>query len=142
MDSLTHALYKAVRAADAEQREAEKQRDTGAAVPSEAGLQSISTRETVHRCYAGATPTTLHIALDGRSDEVLALFFEFASAGWAPPCQMLEDGADVLINPEQTEVHVPADDGGHWTAMLTTSSKSRDGTKRASWAIQQSPGGR
>ena len=124
MDSITHALYRAIVSADAQQRdvEREKHRINSAPTPgaiSFAGLKPLSTRKSVHEAYAGAAATDLHISLE-MSPDLLAVQMEMINAGFRPPASMYIHGADVIISPERIDVYVPSDDGNDsWAVVLS-----------------------
>ena len=131
MDSITHALYKAVTAEHALQQAADK-----CEAPFKlSGLQPINKRKHVWDAYADAAATDLHIALGSAFPELLALQLEFIAAGFSPPAGLAECGADVFISPGRVDVYVPTDNGqGTWSAILGTGG-TRVG-KRTVWEEQ------
>jgi hypothetical protein len=140
MDSITHALYKAIVADDQHQR---RNDNAGIGALSTAGLQPLSKRQGVHEAYAGAAETDLHITLE-RGPELLALNMEFIAAGYAPPGGFSQCGGDVIIGEGRIDLHVPTDDGkGSWVATLQASSRpsGRSGSvdftpRKAGWTEQ------
>jgi hypothetical protein len=138
MDSITHALYKAITTDDAHQRKVEAGSSPRAGDEVTAGLQPISRRKHVHDAYADATPTDFHIALE-RGPELLALQLEFIAAGYCPPAGLNENGADVIISPGRIDVYVATDDGqATWSAILEarTSGRPGDYAKKVRWEEQ------
>jgi hypothetical protein len=119
MDSITHALYKAIAADNAHQNNEEfRSWSPGKPAAETAGLRPLATRKHVWDAYAGAAGTDLHIALT-RGDELLALQLEFIAAGFCPPAGMYIDGAEVIISPGRVELMASTDDGkASWTASL------------------------
>lgn len=136
MDSITHALYRAVSRADVDQRAAtpaERRETLGAAVPdSRAGLQPLAVRPNVHDGYAGASGTDLHITLP-RTPETLALFLEFTAMGLNPPVSLIEGEAEVILAPGDISVFAPQDNAaGIWCGQL----QSAKGGRRTEWKEQ------
>ncbi len=133
MDSITHALYRAIVA----EHIAQQPREGLGGPLSFAGLQPMSKRQSVHEAYAGAAMTDMHISLGSCFAELLALQLEFVSAGYSPPADMSITGADVIISPGRVDVYVPTENGGTWSAILAASPSDRGG-RRAGWEEQQS----
>lgn len=140
MDSITHALYRAITSADAAYKANEASRrianHSDPMFPSYAGLRPLALTPTIHEAYAGAAKTDLYIPLE-KSPELLALQMEFIAAGYNPPAGLYENGADAIISPGRIDVHVSSDNGeGTWVAMLVANNHS-DGRgpreKRACW---------
>jgi hypothetical protein len=132
MDSITHALYRAITAQNAAQKAAETIEHRKVT----AGLQALAIRPSVHQAYLGAAGTDLHIAL-GACDELLALQMEFIAAGYSPPATMATDGAEVIISPGRVDVMAGTDDGnGSWTAILAKKDPQHRGDRRAIWEEQ------
>lgn len=119
MDSITHALYRAIAADNNHQRSVEfGNHPTRTPEEMISGLQPLSKRRPIHDCYADAAGTDLHISLT-RGDELLALQLEFIAGGFCPPASMYLEGADVVIAPGEVELFVGCDNGSStWTATL------------------------
>ena len=139
MDSITHALFKAIAAENRRQiASAQPETTIGAAVPGDhdAGLQPLARRPQVHDTFAGARGTDLHISLLTRSEEVLALFMELCSSGFAPPVSLIEGEAEVIIGEGHIEVFAPFDDASaSWVGILDKRvNNSKNGDRRSFWS--------
>jgi hypothetical protein len=141
MDSITHALYRAVTADNAHQRRVEDtDRETGDQRPNHAGLQPLAQRPDVHNAYQGAAGTDFHIELE-RGDETICLYMEFVAAGFTPPAGLI-DGGTVLLSPGHIELYVATDNGqNNWCAQLSVlpSQVQRPGDhqpRKAGWTEQ------
>jgi hypothetical protein len=148
MDSITHALYKAIAADDAHQRKTEEFTSAVRTINSGsfsgdcpgAGLQPIHTRRMVHQTYGDAAATDLHISLS-RGPETLALYLEFVNAGLCPPTALVDIGADVILSPGEVQLFADLEDGqSQWCARLAKSSRydSQKGVtiNRVAWTEQ------
>lgn len=129
MDSITHALYRAV---------ATEQQAQLSIVPvggSErfAGLKPIGTRRTVHEAYLDADPEDLHITLRGNTPELMGFMMELLSAGHRVPPTVYSDGVDVIMS--DTDIHVYGSDakGVTWCAQLGRA--PQHSTRRTEWSI-------
>lgn len=135
MDSITHALYKAVTAEDAHQRSVADAmvQGFGNGAPQEAGLRPLSSVAEVTE-YPDHAPTDLFIELT-EGPELLALQMELIAAGYCPPAGLYKAGADVIISPGRVEVFAPTDTGvSMWCATLEAfTSPDRNGNRRAGW---------
>jgi len=138
MDSITHALYKAIAHEDRAQREAVK--ELGALVSEGVpGLQRLVDRP--HRmpqlqlsCLKDMEPTDLHIVLFPRSETLLQFQLEAIAMGYTPPAGLYDTGADVFILPGSLSVFAPIDNGAtYWWMELARRGTSNAGAERASW---------
>ena len=127
MDSITHALYKAVAAEDADPR---KQQPFGDPI---VGLQPMALRPLTHSLFVEAEGTDLHVILN-RGPELLALQLEFINGGLCPPAGLALAGADVIISPGQIDIHATTDDGERtWVATLAKDATARHYTRSVGW---------
>jgi hypothetical protein len=134
MDSISHALYRAIMIDDAHQRKVEDtDKPIGDERPNHAGLQPLALREDVHQSYAGAAGTDLHIELE-RGAETLCLYMEFVAAGFCPPASLV-DGATVILAPGEVQLFAICDSGNNtWGASLRKLEPNHRGDRRAGWS--------
>lgn len=134
MDSITHALYRAITAEEDRQR---RLVDAGFGnQKTSGGLACFSEHPDVHQAYLGAASTDLYIALL-RSPELLALQMEFLAAGFNVPATMSLEGVDVIISAGRIDImaNCEGEDGPEtWTAIL--SRDDRKGGRKAEWSEQ------
>ena len=94
MDSITHALYRAITVEEDRQR---RLVDAGLGNQKvNGGLMCFSERPDIHQAYLGAKSSDLYISLL-RSPELLALQMEFVAAGFNVPATMFTQGVDCLL---------------------------------------------
>lgn len=128
MDSITHSLFKALAAANAQQS------SITPAPPG--GLRPFAERPDTHMGYAGAAGTDLFITL-AASPELLALQLEFVAAGFTPPAGMCLNGADVILAPGEVQLFVSTDNAeATWMATLARSDPQHRHDRRAAWSEQ------
>ena len=100
MDSINHALMRAIINADDIQR--------GGSVTSKLGLQPLRNKPHTHMAFAGAAGTDLHIELNPGPD-VMNLWAELTSAGLSPPTALIVEGCAVILSPGAVEIFVNSD---------------------------------
>lgn len=134
MDSITHALYRAINTEHAYQRRLADQ--TPGEAPTTKGLVPMTVRPGTWEGYAGAEGTDMHIALTP-GDEVFCLFLEFTAAGFCPPVGLVSEGADVIISPGRVELNVSTDRGdATWVAVLEKLNPPHRSDRRGGWSEQ------
>lgn len=145
MDSITHAVFKAIAAEDAYQRKIDQVTATpttldqrGPAFTRAVGLQPLNERPSLLEAFAGAEPSDLHIDLS-RGPELLALQMEFIAGGYCPPAGMALDGAAVVISPGRVYICASTDSGdAMWSAALCRKDTRHPADRRAAWEEQTS----
>lgn len=148
MDSISHALYRAVKneQALALAEQAERGLETlakgsfDACRPKHPGLRAFAQDKAFWDAYSGAAGTDLFIELPP-GEEVTCLWTEFTSSGLRPPVGMLLGGCFVILSPGHIEVQVSEDSAepGTWVGMLVhVKGTDRHGNdfNRAQWTEQ------
>jgi hypothetical protein len=137
MDSISHALYRAIMVDDAHQRKVEDMdKPIGDERPNQAGLQPLTLRKDVHDAYNGAAGTDLHIELE-RGPETLCLYMEFVAAGFCPPASLVT-GATVILAPGEVSLFAICDSGNDtWCAALRVRDPdAHPSNRKAGWTEQ------